>query len=225
MEGILEFFRSLQGERLQELIQVGGFAALVLIVFAETGLFFGFFLPGDSLLFTAGALVGSGALHAPPPLAGDPTTGILALNGALMAAAILGDNTGYWFGRLTGPKLFSRPDSRLFRREYLLRAQEFYEQHGGKTLILARWMPFVRTFAPIVAGIAKMPYRRYIIFSISGGITWISSMTLLGFFLGSVPLVKQHSEKVIILIVVLSLLPAVLHTWKERKKKAETPAG
>ncbi len=221
MEALTEFLHSLHGERLHHLIQTGGFLVLFLIVFAETGLLVGFFLPGDSLLFTAGALVGTGLLHPPAPLPQDPASAILLLNVSLMAAAILGDNTGYWFGRKTGPRLFARPDSRLFKREHLVHTQALYEQHGGRILILARWMPFVRTFAPIVAGIAQMPYPRYLPYSIAGGITWILSMTLLGYFLGTIPFIRQHNEKVILVIVLLSLAPAVLHWWKARKGKGE----
>ena len=217
MEPIVEFFRSLHGDHLKDLIQAGGFALLFLIVYAETGLLVGFFLPGDSLLFTAGALVGAGLLRPPAGLPQDSGFAILTLNLSLMAAAILGDNTGYWFGRKTGPKLFSRPDSRLFKREHLLRTEELYRQHGGRILIAARWMPFVRTFAPIVAGVAQMPYRRYLVYSISGGITWILSMTLLGYFLGSIPFVRAHSEKVIVLIVLLSITPAILHVVKSKR--------
>ncbi len=220
METIQHFLHSLHGEGLRQLISSGGFVILFLIVFAETGLFFGFFLPGDSLLFTAGALVGSGFLHAPEPLPQDPVSGIIALNVLLMIAAIGGDNTGYLIGRKTGPRLFSKPNSRLFKREHLLHTRDLYDKHGGKILIAARWMPFVRTFAPIVAGIAEMPYSRYIGYSVAGGVTWIASMTLLGYFLGSIPFIRQHNEKVILLIVFLSVLPPVIHWIKERRGKS-----
>lgn len=222
MEVITEFLRSLHGEHLRDLIQWGGFILLFAIVFAETGLLVGFFLPGDSLLFTAGALVGTGILRAPAPLPQDPVTGIIALNVVLIIAAIAGDTTGYWFGRKTGPRLFARPDSRLFKKEHLVKTQEFYEKHGGKTIILARWVPFARTFAPIVAGIAQMPYREFMTFNITGGITWVMGCTLLGYFLGSIKFVRDHNEKVILLIIGLSLLPALIHMLKERaatKKK------
>lgn len=216
MEVITEFFRSLHGEHLRDLIQWGGFILLFAIVFAETGLLVGFFLPGDSLLFTAGALVGTGILKAPVPLPQDPVTGIIALNVVLIAAAIIGDTTGYWFGRKTGPRLFARPDSRFFKKEHLVKTQEFYEKHGGKTIILARWVPFARTFAPIVAGIAGMPYREFMTFNVTGGITWVMGCTLLGYFLGSIKFVRDHNEKVILLIIALSLLPAIIHMLKER---------
>ena len=223
MEFISEFFNSLHGEHLRQTIQWGGFILLFAIVYAETGLLVGFFLPGDSLLFTAGALVGTGLLRAPAPLPQDPVTGIIALNVVLIAAAILGDTTGYWFGRKAGPALYARPDSRIFKREHLVKTQAFYEKHGGKTIILARWVPFARTFAPIVAGIAQMPYREFMSFNITGGITWVMGCTLLGFFLGSIPFIQKHNEKVILLIIALSLLPGLIHVLKDRmdqKKKA-----
>jgi membrane-associated protein len=218
LEPISEFLHSLHGERLQHLIQWGGFALLFAIIFAETGLLAGFFLPGDSLLFTAGALVGTGLLKAPSPLPQDPGSSVVALMVLLCIAAIVGDTCGYWFGRKTGPRLFAREDSRFFKRQHLSRTQAFYEKHGGKTIILARWVPFARTFAPIVAGVAQMPYATFMMFNVVGGITWIISMTLLGFFLGNFEVVKKHNEKVIILIIALSLLPPLIHWLKERGK-------
>jgi membrane-associated protein len=222
MEWIKEFFNSLHGEHLQELIRWGGFALLFAIVFAETGLLIGFFLPGDSLLFTAGALVGSGLLKAPAPLPTDPFTTLIALNLTLMAAAIIGDTVGYWFGRRTGQRLFNRPNSRIFKREHLEKTQEFYEKHGPKTIILARWVPFARTFAPIVAGIAGMPYATFMTYNVVGGITWVLGCTLLGFCLGGIEWVKQNNEKVILLIIALSLAPAILHWLKDRLQTRAT---
>lgn len=219
MEPISEFLHSLHGERLQALIQWGGFALLFAIVFAETGLLAGFFLPGDSLLFTAGAVIGTGMLKAPAPLPQDPASSIFILIVLLSIAAIAGDTCGFWFGRKTGPKLFAREDSRLFKKEHLTKTQEFYEKHGGKTIILARWMPFARTFAPIVAGVANMPYATFMLFNVAGGITWVTSMSLLGYFLGGFEIVRKHNEKVIILIVLLSILPAIVHAIQERRKK------
>lgn len=219
MEPISEFLHSLHGDRLQHLIQVGGFALIVAIVFAETGLLAGFFLPGDSLLFTAGALVGTGVLKAPHPLPQDPVSTVVTLISLLCLAAVAGDTCGYWFGRKTGSKLFAREESRLFKREHLVKTQEFYEKNGGKTIILARWMPFARTFAPIVAGVAEMPYGTFMLYNVIGGITWVLSMTLLGFFLGGIDLVRKHNEKVIIAIVLISILPAVYHAWKESRVK------
>jgi membrane-associated protein len=216
MEAIQHLLHSLHGEELRELIKWGGFVLLFVIVFAETGLLVGFFLPGDSLLFTAGALVGTQLLKAPQPLPQDPLTGLLLLNGSLIAAAIIGDTVGYWFGRATGPRLFNRPNSRFFKREHLEKTREFYDRHGGKTIILARWIPFARTFAPIVAGAASMPYAAFMTYNVVGGITWVASCTLLGYYLGTVPWVRDNNEKVILLIIALSLSPAAIHLLKEK---------
>jgi membrane-associated protein len=186
-----------------------GYALLFAIVFAETGLLVGFFLPGDSLLFLVGAVAGAGDLN------------ILAVNIVLMIAAITGDTFGYMLGRQTGPRIFKRPDSRLFRREHVDRTQAFYEKHGGKTIIYARFVPIVRTFAPFIAGVGKMDYPRFISFNIFGGIGWVLGMTTLGYVLGGVPIVKQHLEKVIVLIVLLSVAPMLAEGVKAyRKPKA-----
>jgi membrane-associated protein len=146
----------------------------------------------------------------------DPFSSILLLNLVLIAAAITGDTVGYWFGRKTGTKLYSRPDSKIFKKEHLIKTQAFYEKYGGKTIILARWVPFARTFAPIIAGVAGMDYRTFMTYNVVGGISWVVGCTLLGFFLGRIPLVRAHNEKAILLIVFLSLLPAIYHTLKER---------
>ncbi|MFN3651845.1 MAG: DedA family protein [Armatimonadota bacterium] len=217
MDWIKDLLSNLHGEHLAEFIRWGGYLLLFAIVFAETGLLIGFFLPGDSLLFTAGALVGSGLLKAPAPIPQDPLTSIVLLNLLLMIAAIAGDTCGYWFGKKTGPRIFNRPDSRLFKREHLLAAQAFYEKHGGRTIILARWVPFVRTFAPIVAGAAEMPYGRFMTYNIVGGISWVAICSLLGYFLGSIPWVKAHNEKVILTIIAVSLLPVAYHWLQERR--------
>src|SRR5215831_18934203 len=172
-----------------------GYALLFAIVFSETGLLVGFFLPGDSLLFLIGTVCGAGNLD------------IVMVNLVLMAAAILGDTFGYMLGRQTGPRIFSRPDSRLFRREHLQRTHAFYEKHGGKTIIYARFVPIIRTFAPFVAGVGKMDYTRFLSFNVFGGIGWVFSMTMLGYLLGGVPIVKQHLEKVILLIILISVAP------------------
>jgi len=201
-----DFFHNLHD--LDKLIAWGGLVVLICIVYAETGLLVGFFLPGDSLLVTAGVYAGT---H---PQQLSITTMILCL----ACAAIAGDNTGYWFGRLTGPRLFAREDSRLFKRKHLLHAQAFYDKHGPKTIVLARFVPIVRTFGPIVAGAAQMDYKRFLTFSIAGGISWITSMSLLGYFVGQIPAVKQHIDKVVILVIVLSLLPMFIHWLQERKQ-------
>jgi membrane-associated protein len=219
MDNIAEFFRHLRS--LDELIRWGGLLALIVIVFAETGLLIGFFLPGDSLLITAGLFAYRGDL---------PITWLLI---SLSAAAIVGDTVGYWFGRKTGPRLFARPDSRFFKREHLLKTQEFYEKHGGKTIVLARFMPLIRTFAPVVAGVAGMPYGRFMQYNIWGGIGWVCSMCLTGYFLAMLnPGLVQHIEKLIIVVVLLSVLPMVWHAYQERarsrgavKQPVEVPAS
>ena len=222
MDVLLEFFHKLHN--VQDLVAWGGFVVLAIIIFAETGLLIGFFLPGDSLLFGAGALIATGHLKAPSPLPQDPLSSIIALNAVLIIAAIVGDTVGYWFGRKTGPRLFNRPNSRLFKREHLDKTQAFYDQHGGKTIIMARWVPFARTFAPIVAGVAQMPYSTFMTFNVIGGISWVMSCSLLGYFLGSIAWVRDNNEKVILLIVGFSVLPVVIHWLKSRldaRKKAK----
>ena len=159
MDLITGFFSNVYN--VPELIRLVGFYGCIAIVFAETGLLIGFFLPGDSLLVTAGGFAGTGQLN------------IVHLNLVLMAAAILGDTVGYWFGRTTGPALFKRPKSLFFNPEHLRRAHDFYEKHGGKTIVIARFMPIVRTFAPIVAGMGQMEYRRFLAFNVFGGIFWV----------------------------------------------------
>ena len=208
---ILDFLRSLTNpERLIVLLSTLlsgwlGYLALFGIVFSETGLLVGFFLPGDSLLFTVGVVAGAGHLN------------IVAVNLLLMAAAVIGDQMGYFLGRKAGPRIFNRPNSRLFRREHLIRTHEFYERHGGKTLVYAKFVPIVRTFAPFVAGVARMEYLHFLPFNVCGGIGWVFFMTMLGYGLGNVPFVRQYFDKVILLIIVVSVMPAVLHALKARK--------
>lgn len=209
MEILREFFHHLQS--LDQLIEWGGYTVLVVIVFAETGLLVGFFLPGDSLLVTAGLLAASQRV----PL------NVWLMMVLLSAAAIVGDTVGYWFGAKTGPPLFSRPNSRFFKRDHLLKAQAFYEKHGGKTIVLARFMPLIRTFAPIVAGVAGMNYSRFIVYNVCGGIGWVVSMLLLGYGLGQrIPNIDQHIEWVIAVVIFLSILPGLIHVWKERRAGA-----
>ena len=186
-----------------------GIFAVTAIIFAESGLFFGFFLPGDSLLFTAGLL-------------SSPAVGIFNFPMLVVlsfAAAVLGDNVGYWFGHKVGPKIFSRNDSLLFKKKHLDSAHAFYEKHGTKTVVLARFVPFVRTFAPIVAGATQMHYSTFMKFNLLGGFLWAVGLTSLGFFLGNIPVVKEHYEAVILLIVVASLAPVVIHFVQEHLKK------
>ncbi|MBT8768083.1 DedA family protein [Metapseudomonas boanensis] len=174
------------------------YAILFLVIFCETGLVVTPFLPGDSLLFIAGAVAAGGAM--------DPWL----LGGLLMVAAISGDSLNYVIGRTAGERLFSNPDSKIFRRDYLLRTHEFYERHGGKTVTMARFLPIVRTFAPFVAGVGRMPYPRFLGFSVLGTILWVGGLVTLGFFFGNVPFIKQNLSLMVIGIIGLSLLPMVI---------------
>jgi len=210
MEVISDFFSKLGN--LEELIKWGGLTVLIIIVFAETGLLVGFFLPGDSLLITAGLIAAQGYLD------------ITVLNISLIIAAIIGDQVGYLFGRKTGPKLFKRENSLLFNKDHLIKAKEFYEKYGGRAIIYARFVPFARTFAPIIAGVAQMEYKKFVSFNIFGGLLWVLSMTLIGYYFGNIPFVKKNFEYVIIGVIVLSLLPVIagyLKHRKESKLKAE----
>jgi membrane-associated protein len=201
-------------EGISEIIRFGGLMLLIVIVFAETGLLVGFFLPGDSLLVTAGFLAA--------------TTDVLDLwsvLAALSVAAILGDSTGYYIGRKAGAALYNRPQSRFFHRDRLLATKAFYDKYGGMTIILARFMPFARTFAPVVAGVAGMNYRKFVTYNILGGVGWVFGMSLLGYFFGQIPFVKQHIEKAIILIIVLSLVPVAVHAWRSRRAYAHSPTA
>jgi membrane-associated protein len=199
----------------REVIQNGGYPILMLIIFAETGLLIGFFLPGDSLLVTAGVLVNANLIN---PVGLEPFVNLLLMTVTLAAMAILGDAVGFAFGKKTGPALFKRPKSLLFRPDYLNATQRFYDKHGGKTIILARFMPFARTFAPIVAGIGKMKYARFAAFNVTGGIAWVTSMLFLGFFLGKV-LGAKDIERVVYLIIAISVLPLFIGWIKNRLTK------
>ncbi len=208
MPPLSEFFGHLRD--LPALVQWAGYVGLFAIIFTETGLFFGFFLPGDSLLVTAGLLAAPGPQHLPL----DITTMGLALS----AAAILGDNTNYWVGRLSGPRIFARDDSLLFKKKHLQRARDFYATHGPKTVVLARFMPIIRTFAPLVAGGAGMRYPTFLTYSVVGGVTWIWGMLLAGYVLGSkFPGLTKHLELLIIGIILLSVSPAIVSWWRARR--------
>ena len=208
----MEYFKQLFHHLtdVETLVRVGGLSAMTVIVFAETGLMIGFFLPGDSLLVTAGVFAARGNLS------------IWALNGLLVAAAIAGDTVGYWIGRRAGPALFNRPKSMLFNPLHLRRAHDFYEKHGGKTIILARFMPIVRTFAPVVAGMGRMQYRRFVAFNVIGGFGWVVSMTLIGYFLGQFEWVRKNIEIVILIVIFLSILPGIVAFLRERWKARRT---
>lgn len=193
---------------IENLIRIGGVTALALIIFAETGLFFGFFLPGDSLLITAGLFAAKGDLD------------IVLLCWLLALCAIVGDAVGFWFGHFTGPRLFRRKRSRFFRPEYLQKAHAFYEKHGGKTIVLARFIPILRTFVPIVAGIAQMNYRSFVLWNVAGGILWTCGLLLAGYGLGTaIPNLDEYIHLVIVVVVFISILPVLHHLWAERRGK------
>jgi membrane-associated protein len=191
-------------EKLKALVAWGSYPVLCGIIFAETGLLIGFFLPGDSLLVTAGIMAGQGYLD----------LGWLFL--LLSAAAIVGDSTGYAIGRRTGPLIFRRPKSLLFNPDHLLRAQRFYEKYGGKTIVLARFVPIIRTFAPVVAGVGRMNYRRFLFFNVFGGIGWIVGMSSAGYLLGRIPGVDRYLHLIIIVVIVVSFIPGVVEVLRER---------
>ena len=193
----------------KHLLETFGTIGLLVIVFAESGLLVGFFLPGDSLLFTAGLLASQGVLNLPVILVGT------------FAAAVAGDQVGYMFGARVGPALFKRPDSRLFRRTYLEKAHEYFEKQGPKTILLARFIPIVRTFAPILAGVGKMRYRTFVAFNLVGGFGWSIGVTLLGYFLGkSIPNVDRYLLPAVAVIVAVSFIPVVREILKLRRESA-----
>ncbi len=214
LDAILHFFHALfDPEGLKELIRSGGAPLICAIVFVETGFFVGFFLPGDSLLVTAGILSAGSVI---------PLRWLL---GPVMLCAIVGDQIGYWIGRSAGAALYRREDSFFFRRSHLQRAHDFYEKYGGRAVILARFVPIVRTFCPPVAGAAKMPYLRYLVFDIFGGIFWVGTMILGGYFLGrSIPNISQRIHYVIAVVVFLSVLPAIFSILRARKSNSDSTA-
>lgn len=194
---------------LRALLEAIGYAGIGAIVFAESGLLIGFFLPGDSLLFTAGFLASQGIFN------------IVWLAGLCFLAAVLGDSVGYSFGHRVGRRIFTREDSLLFHKHNLQRAQAFYDRHGGKTIILARFLPVVRTFAPILAGVGSMPYRRFLAYNVVGGALWAVGLTVLGYYLGSaIPDVDRYLLPIILGIVVLSILPTIFHVFRHADDRA-----
>ena len=210
IHGLLDFLRTLTTpERLIQLLSTAmsgwaGYAMLTGIVFAETGLLVGFVLPGDSLLFTIGVVAGAGELN------------LVVIMLLLICATMLGDWSGYLLGRRAGPAIFNRPDSRFFKQEHLQRTKAFYEKHGGKTIIYAKFVPIIRTFAPFVAGVANMRYLRFLSFDIFGGVGWVFSMTILGYLLGEVAIVRRNFEKFVLLIIFVSLLPVIIHALRAK---------
>lgn len=185
----------------------GTYAVLFLIIFCETGLVVMPFLPGDSLLFAAGTLAAITSLD----------VNFLAF--ILFIAAVAGDNTNYWIGYFIGPKVFNKETSRLLNREYLIRTHKFYEKHGGKTTVIARFMPIIRTFAPFVAGIARMTYSRFLAYDIAGGALWIGTFIYIGYFFGNIPIVQKNFSLAIVVIVLISILPGVIAFLKERSSR------
>lgn len=195
--------------KLKDLIAWGGYTVLFAIVFAETGLLIGFFLPGDSLLVTAGIMAGQGYL------------GIVPLMVLLTLAAIVGDAVGYGIGLKTGPLIFNREQSFLFRRDYLLKTKAFYEKHGGKTIVIARFIPIIRTFAPVIAGVGQMRYRRFLSYNVFGGIGWVVSMCGAGYFMGKIPGVDKYLHLIIGAVIFLSILPPIIEVLKARLRRRQ----
>ncbi|MFJ4964872.1 Inner membrane protein YqjA [Streptomyces sp. ADI96-02] len=190
------------------LLNTFGLPGLLLIVFAESGLLIGFFLPGDSLLFTTGLLVTTGQLKYP----------LWMVCALIAAAAVIGDQVGYLFGRKVGPALFKRPDSRLFKQENVEKAHEFFEKHGPKSLVLARFVPIVRTFTPIIAGVSRMNYRSFITYNVVGAVLWGVGVTVLGALLGKIRFVHENIELILILIVLISVVPIVIEVLRARSQ-------
>src|SRR4051794_30890569 len=199
----------------QHLISTFGLLGILAIVFAESGLLIGFFLPGDSLLFTAGLLVADGKYLNQP-------LWLVCL--LVSVAAVLGDQFGYLFGRRFGPALFRRPDSKLFRQENLTRARGFFERYGARSIVLARFVPIVRTFTPIVAGASRMHYRTFLLYNVIGGSLWACGVTVLGYFLGQVAFVRDHIELILIGIVVVSLVPVAVELLRARRRSRSAQA-
>lgn len=210
IEKIIDLFLHLDKNLALISNQFGIFAyiLLFLIIFFETGVVIAPFLPGDSLIFAAGALSASGILN------------IYFLFAILIAAAIIGDSLNYWIGNIIGPKIFTKK-SRFFKYEYLMKTQGFYEKHGGKTIILARFIPIIRTFAPFVAGIGKMNYKKFLFYNIIGGIAWVTLFLLLGFFFGNLQFVKENFSIVIIAIIIISIAPVIIEIIRNKFKKKE----
>ena len=194
---------------LDDVVRGGGYVVLVVIVFTETGLLVGFFLPGDSLLITAGLVAATGTLN------------IWWLNGLLAAAAIAGDSVGYAIGWRAGARLFTRPRSLLFNPRHVERTRAFYARHGAKTIVIARFVPIVRTFAPVVAGVGEMEYRRFLLYNSAGGVGWVTSMTWAGYLLGqAVPNIGDHIHILVAVVILLSLIPIAVEVVRERRRRS-----
>lgn len=194
---------------LSDLIRWGGYLVLVAIVFTETGLLVGFFLPGDSLLITAGLVAAAGGLN------------IWWINVLLAVAAVSGDSVGYAIGARIGPRLFTREKSLLFNPAHVERTRRFYARHGAKTIVIARFVPIIRTFAPVVAGVGTMEYRRFLVYNIVGGVGWVTSMTWAGYLLGrAIPNIGEYVHVVVVIVIVLSVIPIVVEIFRERRRRA-----
>jgi membrane-associated protein len=212
MGAITDFFHHLSN--VSDLIRWAGFIGITIIIFAETGLLVGFFLPGDSLLVTAGLLGAAGYFN------------VYTLAPLLTLAAICGNSTGYLIGHVTGPRIFRREDSLLFNKKHAIRAHEFYEKHGKKTIILAQFMPIIRTFSPVVAGVGGMPFRTFLTFNAIGAVAWIWSMIFIGYFLGRyIPGIDKHIEIVVVIVVLISIMPGIISAVRERAKERATRAA
>lgn len=206
---MIEFLKQLTDP--QSIIAYGGLALLLFVVFAETGLLIGFFLPGDSLIFISGMICVS-----KPELLGVNLISLILL---LCTAAILGNIVGYWFGYKVGPPLFERKDSLIFKKRYLTVTQEFYNKNGGKTLIIGRFLPIIRTFAPILAGVVKIDFKKFMIYNISGAIAWIGTLCSIGYFLGTYEWVQKNIGYIVIGLIIITAIPVLTTFLKERKKK------
>ncbi|MFN5704627.1 MAG: DedA family protein [bacterium] len=207
MENTLEFIKTFLHP--QSIIQYGGLALLLFIIFAETGLFFGFFLPGDSLLFVAGLMSGSTLFD----------VDIVTLNLSIIVAGILGNFVGYYFGKKTGPVLFKRDDSLFFKKKHANAAKSFYDRYGGMALILGRFIPIIRTFVPIMAGVVSIDFKKFVLYNIVGCVAWVVSMTLSGYFLGRMfPSLQENLEYIVIIIIAVSMIPVVITYLKERNR-------
>lgn len=222
MHEFLELIKELMNaEKLASLVtEYGGLYLVALIIFAETGLFVGFFLPGDSLLFVTGLMIA----NSPSPFSGDLanlTYWILLIT----VAGVIGNMVGYWFGRKTGPILFERRDTLLFKKKHVIQAKEFYDKKGGSAIILARFLPIVRTFAPIVAGVVTMDRKKFLLFNILGCIAWVASMTLSGYFLGENEWVKHNFEKIVIGLIVVTTFPVLFKMFFGKKKDPTLEVG
>lgn len=212
LEQLKELFLFLTN--VEQLVAWGGTLMVCMIVFVETGLFFGFFLPGDSLLVTAGLFAAKGHLN------------IWYLLVLVSICAVVGDQVGFWIGRAAGHTLYSRPDSMFFKRKHLEKAHEFYEKYGAKTIVLARFVPIVRTFAPAVAGAADMNYRKFITYNVIGGLLWVWSMIGLGYgLISAFPSIDKHIEKIILIVVFLSILPGIIEFLRERARSKRVAAS